>query len=240
MCSATLRLAFLASLAMKVKRIFVVNMQPSPFGSRISSTLPTKSKVRTAGDQHEDAAVLSWVDGVCSFSGLCAGWFSGLCAGWFEGNGVSEGLELAYRVGLDGAGSAGGEVVRAGISVEVTVGEHAVRGDDHRPFNRHKGFHRSPMRADAAILGGEVGIPRPCRRQSSDAESTFEVAVAVAGLGGFDSAGGFVGTGTDPGPGGEVPRGGKRGHVAAGFGEEYLSHRCRPARDAAQQIPGRR
>ena len=59
----------------------------------------------------------------------CRGWTAfvrsrGLCGGWFEGDGVSEGLELAYRVGLDGAGSAGGEVVRAGISVEVTVGEH--------------------------------------------------------------------------------------------------------------------
>src|SRR6185312_14616720 len=113
-------------------------------------------------------------DGGCSVQGLRGG--------WFEGDGVSEGLELAYGVGLDGAGPTGGEVVRAGISVEVTVGEHAVRGHDHRPFNGDKGFHRSPMRADAAVFGGEVGVPGSCRREGGDAESAFEVAVAGAGL----------------------------------------------------------
>ena len=94
---------------------------------------------------------------------------SRLCGEWFEGDGVSEGLELAYRVGLDGAGSAGGEVVRAGSSVEVAVGEHAV-GDDHRPFNRHKGFHRSSSRADAAVFGGEVGsaLLKNCESRGAD------------------------------------------------------------------------
>src|SRR6476619_7836561 len=71
---------------------------------------------------------------------------SGLRGGWFEGDGVSEGLELAYGVGLDGPGPTGGEIVRAGISVAVTVGKHAVRGHDHRPFNGDKGFHRSHAR----------------------------------------------------------------------------------------------
>src|SRR6476620_8086655 len=99
---------------------------------------------------------------------------SGLRGGWFEGDGVSEGLELAYGVGLDGAGPTGGEIVRAGISVAVTVGEHAVRGHDHRPLNGVLPFHRSPMRANARVLGVEVGVAGLFLNDTAATESAFE------------------------------------------------------------------
>jgi hypothetical protein len=159
---------------------------------------------------------------------------------WFDGDLVAERFELSDGACLGLGGNAPGEVIRPGFAIELTVGEHVPRGNDHRVFDGYQRSHRPAPHGDTPVLRPEVGFLPPNDRQCSDAQRALEVRVPGPGLRRLDPARRLVGSGREPAPRRQMPRGREHAHVGAGFGDEHLSHDPGNARDAHQQLPGRR
>src|SRR5674476_1226214 len=128
-------------------------------------------------------------------------------------------------------------VVRARVAVGGLFGEHVPDRDEHGVLDGDDGLEGSAAGGDAPVLGGEVGALCPGGGHGRDAQGALEVGVGWSGVGGLDPAGGLVGPGAGPGPGGQVAWGCEAGHVRAGLGDDHVGHAGADARDRDDQVP---
>jgi hypothetical protein len=95
---------------------------------------------------------------------------------------VAEGFELSDEASGEAVGVLAGEVVVAGVVVELSGLEHVPdRGEDGVP-DRGDGTMLSPAAAQTLILGGEVGVFGPAGSQRGFGQSRSEPLVALPGL----------------------------------------------------------
>lgn len=87
-----------------------------------------------------------------------------------EADSVAEGLELADRACLGFGGDTSSEVVGAGVTVEVAVGEHVPGRDEYGMLHGNKCFHRTPAGGVAPVFGREIGFLRAGRGQFQEPE----------------------------------------------------------------------
>ena len=102
----------------------------------------------------------------------------------FEDDGVAEGFELSDEASGGSVGVLAGEVVVAGVVVELTGLEHVPdRGEDGVP-DRGDGPVVSAAAAQTLIFGREVGVLGPAGSQRGLGQSRSEPLVALPGLSG--------------------------------------------------------
>src|ERR1035437_7851386 len=86
-----------------------------------------------------------------------------------------------------------------------------------------QGLEFADASGQAPVAGaGEGGVLGAVGCHRRNTEGAGEPMVAVSGVCGFVSLTGLVESGSDPGPGREVPGGGEATHVGSGLGDDYF------------------
>src|SRR4051794_7493951 len=183
------------------------------------------------------AATLTWAAGLnflldhSTWQGLPHGvWYSGLTrrfpegssAGGLEGHVVAEFLELADRAALGPGRLDAGVVVGSEVVVERSGLGHVPDRDQDGVLDGHDGLGLASSGREASVAGPEVAVLVAGGVHRRGAQHRLEVGVPGPGMGVLGPAGGLVVSGTHPGPGGEVARGRKPGHVGTGLRGDHL------------------
>src|SRR5204863_5290489 len=106
-------------------------------------------------------------------------------------------------------------VVVAEVLVGDVAGEHVPGGDEDGVASGDRRLLVAAAAAQPLVLGGEVGALGAAGGFGRLTEPGAQPLGAVAGVAGLVLARGLVVAGAHPGPGGEVARGRKAGHVGS-------------------------
>ena len=135
---------------------------------------------------------------------------------------MAERFELADEAPGDAVGVLAGEVVVAGIVVELAGLEHVPdRGQDGEP-DRGDGLVVPAPAAQALILRGQLGVLGPASREGGFGQGGSEPLVALAGLAEAACAGRLIVAGAHLGPGREVLGCREHGHLDTELSDQHL------------------
>ena len=111
---------------------------------------------------------------------------------------------------------------RSEFGVRLPIGEDVITDAEDRMSDRHNRLLVTPMPHNSAVLGRQGRIGFPDRRQSGFGERDPKPPVPLPGLAGLVLSGTFVVAGTQPRPGGQVPRRREAAHVWPDFRNQNL------------------
>src|SRR6266571_6106571 len=135
---------------------------------------------------------------------------------------VAELFETADVVTADARGVAALEVVGPEVMVGDPALEHVPESHDHRVLDGDDSFLRTATPLNAVIERAVVALLRADGRPGDLLQRRAQPGRALAGGGGLPLSRTLVGARTEPRPGGQVRRRGKRLHVHARFREDRL------------------
>src|SRR5664279_4434440 len=158
--------------------------------------------------------------------------------GWRDGDLVAHGWQVVNQPPFPGVGIVvAGEVVRAQVAVLSTVVQDMPDDHDEGVRDRDGGLPAARLTepaVHAAELGADVGAGA-AGGPGALGEDGADLDIAFAGPAGLVFPRGFVVTGTQPSPRGQVRGGWEPGHVDADRGDDHLRGPLTDARDAPQQ-----
>ncbi len=155
--------------------------------------------------------------------------------GFVEGDVPSEAFELGDEAFDLALGVAALVVVAAEVAVGLAGFEHVPVGDEHRVLHGAERAAVAGAGPQALVLGLEVAAFGAGRGERGFLQRDPEELAALASPPGAAFAGGLVGAGAAPGPGGEVSGAGEGAHVGADLSDEDLGGAGGDAGDRAGQ-----